>query len=72
MHGRILRADDGPDSLLVCARCGTPLDGDPDDDPSGGSDGTPICGACARSRDEEADLAMLDLRDGELDGTIDW
>jgi hypothetical protein len=49
-----------------------PLDDDPADDPEGGPDGAPICGACARTRDEETDLAMLDLRDGSLDGVIDW
>jgi hypothetical protein len=25
-----------------------------------------------RNRDEEADFAMMDMRDGELDGIIDW
>lgn len=57
---------------MACGRCGRSLDGDPDEDVVGGADGSPICGACARNRDEEADLAMLDMRDGELDGTIDW
>jgi hypothetical protein len=55
-----------------CERCGRPLLDDPDDDPAGGAYGLPICGPCARARDEEADLAMLDLRDGELDGTVEW
>jgi hypothetical protein len=58
--------------VLVCERCGRPLGVDPDDDPVGGADGLPLCGACARDRDMAADLAMLDMRDGELDGTIDW
>ena len=49
----------------LCERCGRLLDGDPDDDPMGGAHGLPICGACARARDEEADLAMLDMRDGD-------
>ncbi len=31
-----------------------------------------MCGECARDRDEEADFAMMDMRDGELDGIIDW
>jgi hypothetical protein len=57
---------------LACHRCGTPLLGDPDDAPHGGVDGLPLCGECARNRDEEADFAMMDMRDGELDGIIDW
>lgn len=28
-------------------------------------------GACVRNRNEEADLAMMDMRDGESDGIID-
>jgi hypothetical protein len=55
-----------------CHRCGTPLLGDSDDEPDGGVDGLPLCGECARNRDEEADFAMMDMRDGELDGIIDW
>ena len=57
---------------LFCHRCGVQLLGDPDDAPDGGVDGLPLCGECVRNRDEEADLAMMDLRDGELDGIIDW
>jgi hypothetical protein len=63
---------DRDQGMLTCHRCGRLLLGDPDDDPAGGPDGQPICGPCARNRDEEADLAWLDMRDGELDGSIDW
>lgn len=55
-----------------CHRCGSPLLGDPDDEPDGGADGLPMCGDCSRNRDEEADFAMMDMRDGELDGIIEW
>jgi hypothetical protein len=68
----ITGSDVGPDDRLVCGACGLSLDDDPDDDLEGGPGWTPLCGPCARNRDEEADLAMLDLRDGELDGFIDW
>ena len=57
---------------LDCHRCGTPLLGDPDDEPDGGVDGLPLCGECVRNRDEAADFEQMDLQDGELDGTIDW
>ena len=57
---------------LDCHRCGTPLSGDPDDEPDGGSDGLPMCGECVRNRDEAADLEMMDMNHGELDGTIDF
>jgi hypothetical protein len=57
---------------LDCHRCGSPLLGDPDDEPDGGVDGLPMCGECSRNRDEEADFAMMDMRDGELDGIIEW
>lgn len=57
---------------LYCHRCGTTLFGDPDDEPDGGVDGVPLCGECARNRDEAADFEMMDLQDGELDGVIDW
>jgi hypothetical protein len=56
----------------MCHDCGALLEGDPDDRPEGGPDGLAICGPCARRRDEEADLAMLDARDGDLDGIIEW
>jgi hypothetical protein len=56
----------------MCHRCGAPLFGDPDDEPDGGIDGLPLCGECARNRDEAADFEMMDLHDGELDGVIDW
>lgn len=72
MRGWQVGPDDGPGGLLVCERCGRPLDDDPDDDPDGGPFGTPICGACARDRDEEVDLATLDSRDGSLDGIVEW
>jgi hypothetical protein len=72
MPGSSAGSADGSGPYLLCGRCGLPLDVDPDDDPVGGPFETPICGACARDRDEDADLAMLDLRDGSLDGTIDW
>jgi len=60
------------EELEICHRCGTPLLGDPDDDPSGGVDGLPLCGECERNRDEAADFAALDGADGELDGFIDF
>jgi hypothetical protein len=66
--------DPGPlaERDLFCHRCGAQLLGDPDDAPDGGVDRLPLCGECVRNRDEAADLAMMDLRDGELDGIIDW
>ena len=60
------------EAAASCHRCGSPLLCDPDDEPDGGVDGLPLCGACVRDRDEAADLAMLDQQDGELDGIIDW
>jgi hypothetical protein len=59
------------DDLETCHLCGSPLFDDPDDDPSGGVDGLPLCGGCVRNRDEAADLSAMDTWDGELDGTID-
>jgi len=64
--------DPTADEWLVCDQCGAPLGDDPDDDPVGGPGSTPLCGECERNRDMEADLAMLDAQDGELDGMIDW
>ena len=58
------------DHRLECHRCGTPLRDDPDDDPTGGPDGLPLCGECVRNRDEAADFEAMDMLDGELDGTI--
>jgi hypothetical protein len=55
-----------------CHRCGAPLGGDPDDEPDGGADGLPLCGECARNRDEAADFEVMDMADGELDGVIDF
>ena len=46
-------------SRLVCAACGTPLSGDPDEDPAGDA-GMPICGECERNRDFDA------MPEGEL------
>jgi hypothetical protein len=57
---------------LICEHCGRALLDDPDDDPVGGSYGSPMCGECERNRNMEADLALLDAQDGELDGMIDW
>ena len=54
------------DVTLRCATCGTPLNGDPDEDPTGDA-GMPICGECARSRD----FFDMDASDGVLDDTID-
>jgi hypothetical protein len=59
-------------AVLACHRCGAPLLGDPEDEPEGDADGLAMCGECVRNRDEEADFAMMDMRDGELDGIIDW
>ena len=56
----------------TCHRCRRPLGFDLDDEPEGGVDGLPMCGECARNRDEAADFEMMDLQDGELDGVIDW
>jgi hypothetical protein len=57
---------------LSCRRCGAPLLGDPEDEPADEVDGLPLCAECVRNRDEEADFAMMDLQDGELDGIIEW
>ena len=57
---------------LGCPRCGAPLLGDPDDEPHGDAYGLPSCGACTSNRNEETDLAMMDMRDGNLDGIIEW
>ena len=63
---------EGEELVEHCQRCGVPLDGDPDDDPTGGVDGSPMCGECVRNRDEAADLGALDALDGELDGSVDF
>jgi hypothetical protein len=44
---------------LRCASCGAFLGGDPEDDPTG-DDGRPICGECARERDFDVDLQLMD------------
>ncbi|MEX1296617.1 MAG: hypothetical protein AB1Z67_10635 [Candidatus Limnocylindrales bacterium] len=62
-------ADDEPE---LCHRCGTALLDDPDDDPTGGPGGLPLCGECVRNRDEAADFGALDAMDGELDGSVDF
>ena len=54
------------DVTLFCAACGTPLTGDPDEDPSGDA-GMPICGNCARERD----FFVMDIADGVEDGNMD-
>jgi hypothetical protein len=58
--------------VLDCHRCGAPLLGDPEDEPGDEADGLPLCGECVRNREEEADFAMMDLQDGDLDGIIEW
>ena len=50
------------DKTVTCATCGVPLDGDPDEDPTGDA-GLPICGECERNRD----FLALDMLDGDLD-----
>ena len=55
-----------------CHRCGQPLGTDPDDEPDGGSDGLPLCGECARNRDEAADFDESGLGEGEIDRVMDW
>jgi hypothetical protein len=72
MEGAQVAFESVDTSWLDCHRCGSPLSGDSDDEPGGGVDGLPLCGERVRDRDEEADLAMMDKRDGELDGIIDW
>ena len=53
------------DLNLFCAACGTPLTGDPDEDPTGDA-GMPICGNCARERD----FFVMDIADGVEDGNL--
>ena len=59
------------DDWLNCHRCGQPLGNDPDDEPDGGVDGLPMCGECARNRDESADFDESGLGEGEIDRVID-
>ena len=47
---------------LRCVSCGAVLSGDPDEDPTGNA-GEPICGECARNRDFDADLQLIDWED---------
>jgi hypothetical protein len=54
------------DVTLFCAAYGTPLTGDPDEDPSGDA-GMPICGNCARERD----FFVMDMMDHVEDGNMD-
>jgi hypothetical protein len=72
LRGKRMMFESQVSSQPDCHRCGSPLLGDPDDEPDGGADGLPMCGECSRNRDEEADFAMMDMRDGELDGIIEW
>jgi hypothetical protein len=55
-----------------CHRCGQPLGSDLDDEPDGGVDGLPLCGECARNRDEAADFDESGLGEGEIDRVMDW
>ena len=48
------------DDELTCASCGQPLDGDPDDEPTGDA-GLPICGECTRDGDFGALLESDEL-----------
>jgi hypothetical protein len=50
---------------LRCATCDAPLDGDPDEDPTGDA-GLPICGECRRA----AEFDVLDMIDGVSDGDL--
>ena len=61
-----LDAVDVVDAVVRCATCGSALDGDPDEDPTGDA-GLPICGTCARARDFDA----IDYADGDQDDRID-
>ena len=57
----------GPDEVVICATCGTALDGlDRDEDPTGDR-GRPICGNC----DRERNFFDMDSADRELDDEID-
>ena len=64
--GAVVREYRLDDVLLRCATCGSALDGDPDEEPTGDA-GRPICGNCYRERD----FAVMDMIDGELDGNWD-
>jgi len=59
------------DPQLWCHRCGSLLGDDPDDEPTGGGYGLPLCGDCSRRRNDAADMEALDLADRELDGLFD-
>ena len=54
-----------------CHRCGRLLGSDPDDETDGGSDGVPLCGECARNRNEAADFDGTGLGAGEIDRVVD-
>jgi hypothetical protein len=60
------------EDVIFCDRCGAPLLDDPDDDATGGPDGTPLCGECDRNRNFAADFEVMDMMDGDLDGTLDF
>jgi hypothetical protein len=51
--------------VLLCATCGSPLTGDPDEDPTGDA-GRPICGECERNNN----FFDMDAADGSLDDEI--
>jgi hypothetical protein len=55
-----------PNEILRCANCGSPLNGDPDEDPTGDA-GMPICGNCARERDWFDIEVFEDGSQGDLD-----
>jgi hypothetical protein len=55
-----------PNEILRCASCGSPLNGDPDEDPTGDA-GMPICGNCARERDWFDTEVFEDGSQGDLD-----
>lgn len=63
MRGRSERDEASDPDALVCASCGTPLSGDPDEDPTGDA-GMPICGECERNRNFDAMLEHELLEDG--------
>jgi hypothetical protein len=59
------------DAPFICAACGRPLLGDPEDDPAGES-GLPLCGECDRARNFDALLEAESLEESTLDGEGGW